>query len=50
MPGPKSKPITAKDTLNGQLITFSFHVEEADKIKCYILWNGQSMLLSPTKL
>ena len=43
MPGPKSRPITAKDTLNGQLITFSFHVEEENKIKCYILWNGQTM-------
>eukprot|EP01084_Bolivina_argentea_P104742 187537_1 len=37
------RTITATDGICGQLMSFSFHVEEARKIKCYIIWNGQTM-------
>eukprot|EP01084_Bolivina_argentea_P044447 81786_1 len=35
--------ITALDTVNGQLLTFMFNVEQSDEIKCYLVWNGQTM-------
>eukprot|EP01083_Nonionella_stella_P099541 279889_1 len=35
--------ITAQENVNGQLLTFSFNVETEDQIKCYIIWNGQTM-------
>eukprot|EP01084_Bolivina_argentea_P297050 511688_1 len=40
---PQNKRITAQENVNGQLLTFSFNVEEQDAIKCYIIWNGQTM-------
>eukprot|EP01084_Bolivina_argentea_P166706 289385_1 len=27
---------------NGQLITFSFHIEAPDEIKCYLFYEGQA--------
>lgn len=39
----KDKSIGAVDNVCGQLITFSFNVEAANEIKCYIIWNGQCM-------
>lgn len=33
--------LSAKDKCNGQVMTFSFQVDAADEIKCYIVWNGQ---------
>ena len=36
------RTITSRDSVNGRLMTFSFHVEQADEIKCYIIWNGQT--------
>eukprot|EP01084_Bolivina_argentea_P054990 100835_1 len=35
--------ITARDGVCGQVITFSFNVEQSNEIKCYIIWNGQTM-------
>merc|ERR1712129_416558 len=35
--------ITATDGVCGQLITFMFSVEASDQIKCYVIWNGQTM-------
>ena len=35
--------ITSKDAVNGQLLTFQFNVEAENAIKCYIIWNGQTM-------
>ena len=29
------------------IVTFSFHVEETNKIKCYLYWNGQTMRFYP---
>eukprot|EP01083_Nonionella_stella_P112971 332844_1 len=40
--GTNDDRITALSNLNGQLLTFSFHIEAADAIKCYIIWNGQT--------
>ena len=37
------KNISADEHLCGQLLTFSFQVDQADEIKCYIIWNGQTM-------
>eukprot|EP01084_Bolivina_argentea_P102236 183191_1 len=37
------KVITATDNVCGQLMTFSFHVEARDEVRCYIIWNGQTM-------
>ena len=34
--------ITAKDGICGQLLTFMFHIEQKDEIRCYIVWNGQA--------
>ena len=39
----KTKIVTAKDNVCGQLLTFSFHVNDVNEIKCYIIWNGQMM-------
>merc|ERR1712154_193330 len=39
----QKKHITATDGVCGQLITFMFNVEANDEIKCYIVWNGQTM-------
>ena len=38
---PNDKTITATDSINGELLTFSFHIEQIDEMKCYIIWNGQ---------
>eukprot|EP01084_Bolivina_argentea_P251435 421698_1 len=35
------EPITSQTTCNGTLMTFSFHVESMDEIRCYMYWNGQ---------
>ena len=35
--------ITAGDGICGQLLTFMFNVEQKDEIRCYIVWNGQTM-------
>eukprot|EP00483_Globobulimina_turgida_P005486 UN05496 len=41
---PKQKEhITANDSLCGQLMTFMFNVEEKEEIRCYIIWNSQTM-------
>eukprot|EP01084_Bolivina_argentea_P243359 407990_1 len=39
----QDKTITASDRLCGQLMTFMFMVERMDNIKCYVVWNGESM-------
>eukprot|EP01084_Bolivina_argentea_P273055 465040_1 len=39
----KSGHIKAKDTVGGQLMTFMFNVEQKDEVKCYLIWNGQTM-------
>ena len=36
--------ITSTDPLDGQLMTFSFHVETIDQIRCYIIWNAQTSM------
>jgi len=38
-----AKNITARDAVCGQLITFMFSVEASDQIKCYVIWNGETM-------
>eukprot|EP01084_Bolivina_argentea_P264927 448937_1 len=38
-----AKNITPKTDVCGQLITFMFNVEAINEIKCYIVWNGQTM-------
>eukprot|EP01084_Bolivina_argentea_P051322 94408_1 len=35
--------ITADTDVCGQLITFMFVVEQKDEIRCYIVWNGETM-------
>merc|ERR1740123_186603 len=35
--------ITANDRCCGQLATFMFNVDAADEMRCYIVWNGQTM-------
>merc|ERR1712228_654239 len=35
--------ITAIDRLCGQLMTFMFNVDAKDEMRCYIVWNGQTM-------
>eukprot|EP01083_Nonionella_stella_P020917 58011_1 len=39
----KDVSITANDRICGQLMTFMFNVEKRDEIKCYLVWNGQTM-------
>ena len=39
----KLATITGKDDVRGELLTFSFHVHTEEEIKCYIIWNGQTM-------
>eukprot|EP01083_Nonionella_stella_P140373 430336_1 len=46
----KHHRIRAQDHLNGQLLTFNFNVEAADAVKCYIIWNGQTMRLTEGNL
>ena len=31
-------------------VTFSFHVEEQDEIRCYMYWNGQTMRFHPVDI
>ena len=35
--------IIGSNQLCGQLLTFMFNVQQVDEIKCYIIWNGQTM-------
>ena len=35
-------PITASDSLDGQLLTFSFVIKAENEMRCYVIWNGQS--------
>merc|ERR1712154_235893 len=35
--------ITASDRLCGQLMTFMFNVDASDEMRCYLVWNGQTM-------
>eukprot|EP01084_Bolivina_argentea_P035108 65123_1 len=42
IPGEKSH-ITALHPLGGELIIFSFQVEAKDDIKCFLIWNGQTI-------
>eukprot|EP01084_Bolivina_argentea_P263818 446674_1 len=37
------KNITSEDSLCGQLLTFMFVVDGIDDIKCYMVWNGETM-------
>eukprot|EP00486_Rosalina_sp_Unknown_P016080 CAMPEP_0201594826 /NCGR_PEP_ID=MMETSP0190_2-20130828/192025_1 /ASSEMBLY_ACC=CAM_ASM_000263 /TAXON_ID=37353 /ORGANISM="Rosalina sp." /LENGTH=1042 /DNA_ID=CAMNT_0048054591 /DNA_START=564 /DNA_END=3693 /DNA_ORIENTATION=- len=39
--------IDATETLQGQLLTLSYHVNAADDIKCYLLWQGCSQRFYP---
>eukprot|EP01084_Bolivina_argentea_P124173 220036_1 len=39
----KEQNITANDGLCGQLLTFMFCVEQDEEIRCYLVWNGQTM-------
>eukprot|EP01083_Nonionella_stella_P227268 806494_1 len=48
--GNENEKITSMDGVCGQLITFSFHVEAADEIKCYLIWNKQTMLFKGDNL
>ena len=38
--GDKSTTLTGCSKTNGQLLTFSFHIESLDEIKCYLYFNG----------
>ena len=44
---PEEKTITSDDAVGGKLITFSFHCEKKDQIKCYMYWNGQCVRFYP---
>ncbi len=46
----KTQRITSRCAASGQLLTFSFHVRARDNIKCYLLWNGQSMRFYPSDI
>lgn len=39
----KIEPITALNSLCGQLLTFSFVIQAENAMKCYIMHNGQTM-------
>jgi len=43
IPRSNKQHITAIDRLCGQLMTFMFNVYAKDEIRCYIVWNGQTM-------
>merc|ERR1712154_250089 len=43
IPRKDAKNITALDNCGGQLMTFMFNVEARDRVKCYLIWNGQTM-------
>ena len=43
LPGQGGQHIVATDGLCGQLMTFMFFVEARDEMRCYLVWNGQSM-------
>eukprot|EP01083_Nonionella_stella_P103336 294960_1 len=39
----KDEPIAASNAMSAKLLTFMFNVEERDHVRCYVIWNGQSM-------
>eukprot|EP01084_Bolivina_argentea_P060759 111007_1 len=45
IPQKSNDKITALTNTGGELLTFSFHVEQKDEIKCYIIWNSETTRL-----
>ena len=39
--------IDTQSNSRGQVLTFSFHVESADEVRCYLNWYGQSLRFYP---
>ena len=40
----KKQIITYLDSVDGQIITFSFHVQASDQIRCYFIWDGKQSI------
>eukprot|EP01084_Bolivina_argentea_P024419 45498_1 len=46
--GTKENPnhITSNTNLRGELLTFMFNIKTRNEIRCYVIWNGQTMRIN----